>query len=391
MPYAQESGYIPSSIETILQNIMVNINTQFSTSYTWETFQGSNHYKFCYAVAQILQENETKTSEIYAKLQQYILVTNQRISNPVTTPPGLIFQLLEGGFLASVKPIIEADAGKISVCVDVNKGEQATGTVTITNFANLISGTDDSITVGGVTFTAQTGAATPGTGTFRADGSNNATALSLATQINAHATTKEIVRATATGAAVLIKAWYGGTDGNSIGVSYTDNDSNVGATLSGLSGGNLSGGTDADDFAADSEVIGEILAASTAAGTVTQGPEVQAVVISNGQSFDYKFFLPKKYEVMLKLTLTTSENNDQIIGDPDDTKLALIENINEKYALGKNFEPQRYFSILDAPWCASVLLEYSIDGGATYASSIYDSLFDEFFDCSLDRIELVEV
>lgn len=388
MPYAQESGYIPSSIQTILQNIMPNINTQFGTSYTWETFQGSNHYKFCYAIAQILEQNEIKTSEIYLKLQQYILLTNQRIANPVNTPSGLIFQLLEAGFLASVKPIIEADAGKISVCVDAEKGEKASGNATITNFANLISGTDDSISVGGVTFTAQTGAATPGTATFRADGSNDATALSLATQINAHATTKEIVRATADGPVVNIKSWFGGTGGNAIALAYTNNDVNVGATVSGAF---LTGGDDAAGYADDREIIGGVLAASTAAGTVTQGTETEAVVISNGQSFDFKFFLPKKYEVLLRLTITTSENNEQIIGDPDDTKLLLISNINDKYALGKNFEPQRYFTILDAPWAASVLLEYSIDGGATYSSSIYDSLFDEFFDCSLDRIELVEV
>lgn len=116
---------------------------------------------------------------------------------------------------------------------------QATGNVTITNYVNLVSGTDDVVTVGGVAFTAQSGAATLGTATFQAATSNNATATSLAAQINAHATASTIVTASASGAVVTLTAKASGADGNSVTLTYTDNDSNVGATVSGatLSGG----------------------------------------------------------------------------------------------------------------------------------------------------------
>lgn len=119
---------------------------------------------------------------------------------------------------------------------------QATGTVTITSYANLVSGTPDTISVAGVTFTAQAGAATAGAATFQAATSDEATATSLAAQINAHATTSALVEAEADGDEVLITAKESGVDGNDIAVSYTDNDTNVGATLSGLSDGKLSGG-----------------------------------------------------------------------------------------------------------------------------------------------------
>jgi len=144
---------------------------------------------------------------------------------------------------------LETEAGEfytVLVSSDFDDGDlvlaQAQGTVTITDFADLVSGTDDTLAVAGVTFTAQTGAATLGTATFQADASNNATAASLVAQINAHATAGALVVASAVGAVVTIKAKEAGPAGNDIAVAYTDNDTNVGLTLAGLIGGKLSGG-----------------------------------------------------------------------------------------------------------------------------------------------------
>lgn len=118
----------------------------------------------------------------------------------------------------------------------------ADGTVTITSYANLVSGTDDTLAVAGVTFTAQAGAATLGEATFQAATDNDTTAASLAAQINAHATASALVEAEAAGAVVTITAKRAGAAGNDIAVAYTDNDTNVGLTLGGLSGGKLAGG-----------------------------------------------------------------------------------------------------------------------------------------------------
>jgi hypothetical protein len=119
---------------------------------------------------------------------------------------------------------------------------QAGGEITITSYANLVSGTADTFSIAGTVFTAQAGSATPGAGTFQAATSNNATAASLAAQINAHAAASLLVEAEANSAVVTVKAKTAGAGGNAIPVSYTDNDTNVGATLAGLSGGNLAGG-----------------------------------------------------------------------------------------------------------------------------------------------------
>lgn len=138
------------------------------------------------------------------------------------------------------------DAFTLLISDDFDKDDmtlaQADGVVTVTSYANLVSGTDDTVTVAGVTFTAQAGAATLGDATFQAATSNDATAASLAAQINAHDDASALVIATVVGAIVTIKAKDSGSAGNEIDLSYDDNDTNVGITISGVTGGNLDGG-----------------------------------------------------------------------------------------------------------------------------------------------------
>jgi hypothetical protein len=129
---------------------------------------------------------------------------------------------------------------------------------------------------------------------------------------------------------------------------------------------------------------------STVAGCVTQGAESESITLSNGQSFDFKYHLPDRIEVDLKLTITTSENNQSVIKDPDDIKSDLISNIQARYKLGKNFEPQKYYDLDDAPWASDVLLEWSDDSGSSWNSTVYDADFDELFDYALERLTLVE-
>lgn len=137
--------------------------------------------------------------------------------------------------------------------------KRATGLITITSFANLVSGTDDVITVGATAFTAQAGAATLGQPTFQAASSNNATATSLAAQINAHATAGALVYAIASSATVRLYSKVAGVGstgtGNDIALTYTDNDAQVGATLSEIESDKLAGGSNTVT-AANAAVVG---------------------------------------------------------------------------------------------------------------------------------------
>lgn len=268
MGYSQENGYVPSAFNDLVDSFRAYINSEFATTYTAENFIGTNHYKFFYTLAQKVQENETKTAEIFTKLQQYYIQVNAKISRPVNTNPGIIEKMAAEGYTASVKKITNTDAGKIYICVDTDDG--------------------------------------------------------------------------------------------------------------------------ADDYATVKAAICLLISQITVGGGVTQGTETEAIVLSNGQSFDYKFNLPNRIPVLLKLTTTLSENNQVVVGDPDETKQLLLTNIQAKYKLGKNFEPQTYFSIADAPWCSQVLLEWSDDDGSNWHSTVYDAAYDDLFEISLENITLVE-
>lgn len=182
--------------------------------------------------------------------------------------------------------------------------KRATGVVTISSYANLVSGTDDAITVAGTAFTAQAGAATLGQPTFQAVTDNTTTAASLATQINAHATVSLVVKAVAALGVVTLYSVADGVGstgtGNDIAVTYTDNDSNVGAVLSGLSSGKLSGGSDTitdiayivlganvyindltgkADYAGFGTISDAIYASTELTGITEAGTEVAAVLV----------------------------------------------------------------------------------------------------------------
>lgn len=119
---------------------------------------------------------------------------------------------------------------------------QASGTFTVSSYANLLTGTPDTVSVAGVTFTAQAGAAVLTEETFQAATSNELTAISLAAQINAHLTTKALVVATVVGAIVTVKAKSAGSAGNDIAAAYADNGASVGGAWTGLVSAKLSGG-----------------------------------------------------------------------------------------------------------------------------------------------------
>lgn len=268
MGFSQENGYTPATINAIMDSIRVEINSQFGTSYTSETFVGTNFYKYFYALAQKVQENEIKTSEIFVSLQQYFKITNESIQRPVGTAPGVVEALQREGYIASVKPPADVDAGKIFICVD----------------------TDDS----------------------------------------------------------------------------------------------------APDYATTKLDICTIIKNSVSAGIVTQGAQSETIVLSNGQPFDFKFALPNRIETLLRLTITLSDNNQVVISAPEDVKQVLIDNISAEYRLGRDFEPQKYFTTDDAPWASKVLLEYSDDDGDTWYEAIYESNFDDLFEISLENITLIE-
>lgn len=268
MSFSSDQGYVPASLESLMSVIRTNVNTQFGTTYTEESFIGTNFYKYFYALVQELYASETKTAEIFSKLQDYFEITNETINIPNTTPNGIIRKIGELGYDASVKPMADVDAGKISICVDVDDSDP--------------------------------------------------------------------------------------------------------------------------EYAAAKLAINTVIKECVVAGVVCQGTESSTITLSNGQAFDFKYALPDRVEVLLRLTITLSDNNDLTVDSPEDIKQKLMDNIEERYQLGKNFEPQKYYSTVDAPWASQVLLEWSDDAGMNYYDIPFVAAFDDLFVVLLENIELIE-
>lgn len=267
MSFASDTGYLPNTISQLMNYVREGVNEQFDTEYDEETFLGTNFYKYFYALVQRLQENEVKTSEIFLRMQQYFDVTNELITRPNTTHPGIIDYFTAAGFNASTKPPADVDAGKLYVCVDTDE--------------------------------------------------------------------------------------------------------------------------DADDYDEVKLAICTIVKDCCVAGVISQGTEVETIALPNSQSFDFKFNLPTRIPVLLRLTIDLSSNNQFVVGSDVDVAQQLFENINARYKLGLDFEPQRYFSVIDAPWAGSVLLEWSDDAGGIWHDEIYEADYDDLFTFEVGDITVV--
>lgn len=268
MGFSQQAGYTPATFESIMTRVMIGLNNTWGTTYTYDTFKGSNWYKMFYPLVQELQKSEVKTSEILIKLQQYIDLMNLRISRPANTPPGIIEKLAADGYTAALKPMIDDDAGKIHVCIDVDETDPA--------------------------------------------------------------------------------------------------------------------------YAAAKLFLCNRLSQIIVGGVVPQGDQVETITMSNGQAFDFKYYLPNRIPVKIKVTITNSENNQLVIPSPDVTRQAIYDRIRAAYKLGKNFEPQRYFSVTDAPWASVVLVEWSNDDGVTWNDTVFDASYRDLFTFDIGDIILDE-
>lgn len=267
MSFASDNGYTPISFRTFMELVMVELNVQFDTGYTYETFEASNHYKYYYAIAQRVIENENKTAEIFAKLQNYIAITNEKIQRPSVSLPGLIEAFESRGYEASVAPTSTETAGNIFIAVNV----------------------DDQ------------------------DEDYEATKLEINT---------------------LIK-----------------------------------------DF--------------VAAGLVSNGTEVSTIVLSNGQSFDFKFNLPTPIPLIIRLTVQVSDNYPGIVLTDEQLRNLLFLNFSQRYKMGWDLEPQRYMTQADLPWAAEIIVEWSNDDGETWSDAVIDLSYSSLVTFGLEDITVV--
>ena len=136
--------------------------------------------------------------------------------------------------------------------------------------------------------------------------------------------------------------------------------------------------------------IGNIMLENISAGTVSNGSVSINKQLENGQVETFKFELPTKTAILLKLTLQISRNNDQYIPTDSETKEILLNNLNKYYKLGNDFEPEKYAEInRDFPCCSEVILEYSLDNGTTWTDAVAQLSYDTKYTVNSGDITIV--
>lgn len=121
MSFEQENGYTPRTFDEFMEALRLGVNAKNSTSYTAETFVGTNWYKFFYPLVQEALKNETKAAEIFQRLQEYFQQTNEKILRPTVSYPGLFDAFGSQGFVISIRPPATSYAGILGVCVDTDE------------------------------------------------------------------------------------------------------------------------------------------------------------------------------------------------------------------------------------------------------------------------------
>jgi hypothetical protein len=99
------------------------------------------------------------------------------------------------------------------------------------------------------------------------------------------------------------------------------------------------------------------------------GTETGTKQAVNGQNFTYKFALPTKIDIKVKITITSSKNAKTPILNENQVRDIFNANLAKFYQLGFDFEPEKYLEInRDLPFASNILLEYSENAGSTWAS-----------------------
>jgi hypothetical protein len=268
-------GYVPRTADQLISSLISRINEYFGTSYTTQSFIGTNFYKLCYAVVQLIVETETDTGEIYAKLQDYFRATNETLIN--VKPP-------RQGMMDEAKKI--------------------------TQFNNYPNGIDVSFK------------------NYPQDDPASAGKLSMCADVDT-------------------------------------NDSQI------------------DNIR---QALVDMLANCMAEGVVTEGNVSEEHLFSNGQIKTYKFTWVERTPIKLKLTGLINPGSINIHPTDDYIKNQLYDNINERYIIGSDFAPQNYFTYDDAPYLSELLLQYSLDSGASWNSDVVHLDFYQKYTFSINDI-----
>lgn len=142
------------------------------------------------------------------------------------------------------------------------------------------------------------------------------------------------------------------------------------------------------DFAAKKLQVCQLIKNYTVAGTLTIGDQSEIITLSNGQSFIFSFVLADKNPIKFRVTLTDSINTPLAIPDDETIRNAFYNNYIDRYRMGWDIEPQKYYNQGDALWASSVLVEYTFND-TDWFSTIHTAEYDELWTLNLEDIDVI--
>lgn len=112
-------GYVPDDFSTIMSRYFNAFKNEYEPNLTEVRFKGSREYELFYSSAQVDMQIQTIFADSMEKVSDWILSINLKIQQPSTVPTAIVKAIKDNfGFNASVKPMIEADAGKLHIAID---------------------------------------------------------------------------------------------------------------------------------------------------------------------------------------------------------------------------------------------------------------------------------
>lgn len=368
MPYSRELGYEVRTIDQIMDELRVGFNTEFNTTYDETTFQGTGAYRYYYFTAQQIQKIETKASEVFNKASDYILMTNQRIASLGSSSNGFLARMEALGYIASIDLPTFVNKGILNIAVDVNGYDRARLAIQASIvYEAVLAGTG-----GNAIQIEYVGGGTAGSEVITVVGKKITVAIqngvSTANQIKARIDLSGPARALIS-ARILV--------GQGTNTQSTE-------TLQNLSGGL----GDETLYPAVKNAVNEAIKENTVAGMVFNGPELSQLALSNGQQFNFSYYLPNRIPVLLKIVLDRSPSVNEANPSDGDIRINLFQRISMMYRLGRDFEPQRYVNGAWYSWAKTITLFWSDDNGVTWYPSVYASAFNEVFSFNLNEIQV---
>jgi hypothetical protein len=113
-----------------------------------------------------------------------------------------------------------------------------------------------------------------------------------------------------------------------------------------------------EEYKTKKDEILNIIKDNSIAGLYTEGTQYGEISLSNNQSFTFRFTPVEKTAIKLELTIEC-EKEKKHNANEEAIKDKLLLNLKDRYGLGQDFVPAKYFEIFqDAPYAQSVSLKY---------------------------------